>query len=108
MVLTEAAGDAELVLAILKALCPNISMDEHGRVVINHMKQADQTRIEERENLHIGIVMLTTLVFAMWAYECDPTGYTLSGWIALIAIVTMFIITIAYNVFRVLKLHKSL
>lgn len=83
-------------------------MDEHVRFVINHMKQVDQTRIEERENLHIGIVMLTTLVFAMWAYECDPTGYTLSGWIALIAIVTMFIITIAYNVFRVLKLHKSL
>jgi hypothetical protein len=108
MVPTEAAGDAELVLAILKALCPNISMDEHVRFVINHMKQVDQTRIEKRENLHIGIVMLTTLVFAMWAYECDPTGYTLSGWIALIAIVTMFIITIAYNVFRVLKLHKSL
>jgi hypothetical protein len=44
----------------------------------------------------------------MWAYECEPTGYTLSGWIALIAIATMFIITIAYNVFRVLKLAKSL
>ena len=108
MVLTEAADDAKLVLAILKGLCANIPVGEHVRVVINHMKQADQTRIEERENLHIGIVMLTTLVFAMWAYECDPTGYTLSGWIALIAIVTMFIIPIAYNVFRVLKLHKSL
>ena len=108
MVLTEAAGDAELALAILKALCTNISMDEHVRFVINHMKQVDQTRIEERKNLHIGIVILTTLVFAMWAYECEPTGYTLSGWIALIAIVTMFIITIAYNVFRVLKLAKSL
>jgi hypothetical protein len=108
MMLAEATGDAELVLAILKGLCANILVGEHVRVVINHMKQADQTRIEERENLHIGIVMLTTLVFAMWAYECDPTGYTLSGWIALIAIVTMFIIPIAYNVFRVLKLHKSL
>ena len=108
MVPTEAAGNAELVLAILKALCTNILVGEHGRVVINHMKQADLTRIEERENLHTGIVMLTSLVFAMWAYECDPTGYTLSGWVALIAIVTMFIITIAYNVFRVLKLHKSL
>ena len=108
MVLTEAAGDAELVLAILKGLCANILVGEHVRVVIDHMKQADQTRIEERENLHIGIVMLTTLVFAMWAYECDPTGYTLSGWLALIAIATTFIITIAYNVFRVLKLHKSL
>ena len=108
MMLAEATGDAELVLAILKGLCANILVGEHVRVVINHMKQADQTRIEERENLHIGIVMLTTLVFAMWAYECDPTGYTLSGWIALIAIVTMFIIPIAYNVFRVLKLHKLL
>ena len=108
MVLTKAAGDAELVLAILKALCTNISIDEHVRFVINHMKQVVQTRIEKRKNLHIGIVILTALVFAMWAYECEPTGYTLSSWIALIAIVTMFIITIAYNVFRVPKLDKSL
>jgi hypothetical protein len=108
MVLTEAAGNAELVLAILKALCPNILVSEHVRVVINHMKQADQSRIEERKKLHTGIAIITTLVFAMWAYECDPTGYTLSGWLALIAIATTFIITIAYNVFRVLKLHKSL
>ena len=50
MVLTEAAGDAELALAILKALCTNISMDEHVRFVINNMKQVDQTRIEERED----------------------------------------------------------
>lgn len=72
------------------------------------MEQVDKTWVGKRIKLHIGIVMLTTLVFAMWAYECDPTGYTLSGWIALIAIVTMFIITIAYNVFRVLKLDKLL
>ena len=72
------------------------------------MEQVDKTWVGKRIKLHIGIVMMTTLVFAMWAYECDPTGYTLSGWIALIAIVTMFIITIVYNVFRVLKLDKSL
>ena len=106
--LTEAAGDAELVLAILTSLCTNISIDEHVRFVINRMKQVDQTRIEKRKNLHISIVILTTLVFARWAYECEPTSYTLFGCIALIAIVTMFIITIAYNVFRVLKLDKSL
>ena len=103
-----ASGEAELVLAILKALCTNIFVGKHVRVSVSQMKQVDQTRIEERKNLHIGIVILTTLVFAMWAYECEPTGYTLSGWIALIAIATMFIITIAYNVFRVLKLAKSL
>ena len=108
MVLTEATGDAKFMLAILKALCTNIFVGKHVRVGVSQMKQMDQTRIEERKNLHIGIVILTTLVFVMWAYECDPTGYTLSGWIALIAIATMFIITIAYNVFRVLKLAKLL
>ena len=77
--LTEAAGDVELVLTILTTLYANISIDEHVRFVINRMKQVDQTRIEKRKNLHIGIVILTTLVFAMWAYECEPTGYTLSG-----------------------------
>ena len=89
-------------------LCRNIKAKKHLRVINYQMEQLDQTQREERKKLHTGIAIITTLVFAMWAYECDPTGYTLSGWIALIAIVTMFIITIAYNVFRVLKLHKSL
>ena len=62
------------------------------------MEQVDQTQREKRKNLHIGIAILTTVVFAMWAYECEPTGYTLSDWLALIAIATTFIITIAYNV----------
>ena len=72
------------------------------------MEQLDQTQREERKKLHIGIAIITTVVFAMWAYECEPTDYTLSGWLALIAIATTFIVTIAYNVFRVLKLDKSL
>ena len=44
------------------------------------------TGIEERKKLHIGIAILTTIIFAMWAYECDPSDYSLTGWLALIAI----------------------
>ena len=66
------------------------------------------TGIEERKKLHIGIAILTTIIFAMWAYECDPSDYSLTGWLALIAIATTLIATIAYNVFRVLKLEKLL
>jgi hypothetical protein len=66
------------------------------------------TGIEERKKLHIGIAILITIIFAMWAYECDPSDYSLTGWLALIAIATTFIATIAYNVFRVLKLEKLL
>ena len=72
------------------------------------MEQVEQTQREERKNLHIGIAIITTVVFAMRAYECEPTDYTLSGWLALIAIATTSIVTIAYNVLRVLKLDKSL
>ena len=108
MMLAEAGGDPELVLEILETLCTNILVGNHARVVICHMKQVDQTQIEERKKLHIGITILTTVLFAMWAYECDPTGYNMSGWIALIAIATTFTITIAYNILRVTKLYKSL
>ena len=72
------------------------------------MEQVDQPQREERKKLHISIAILTTVVFAMWAYECEPTDYTLYGWLTLIAIATTFILTIAYNVLRVLKLDKSL
>jgi hypothetical protein len=89
-------------------LCRNIKARKHLRVINYQMEQLDQTQREERKKLHTGIAIITKVVFAMWAYECEPTGYTLSGWLALIAIATTFIITIAYNVFRVLKLHKSL
>ncbi len=71
------------------------------------MEQVDKTWVGKRIKLHIGIAILSTVVFAIWAYECDPTDYTMSGWLALIAIATTFIITIAYNVFRVIKLCKS-
>ena len=63
--------------------------------------------IEERKKLHIGIAILTTIVFAVWAYECDPSDYSISGWLAVIALATTFVITIAYNVLRVIKLCKS-
>jgi hypothetical protein len=89
-------------------LCRNIKARKHLRVINYQMEQLDQTQREERKKLHTGIAIITTVVFAMWAYECEPTGYTLSGWLALIAIATTFIATIAYNVFRVLKLDKSL
>jgi hypothetical protein len=89
-------------------LCRNIKAKKHLRVINYQMEQLDQTQREERKKLHTGIAIITTVVFAMWAYECEPTGYTLSGWLALIAIATTFIATIAYNVFRVLKLDKSL
>ena len=72
------------------------------------MEQLDQTQREARKKLHTGIAIITTVVFAMSAYGCEITDYTLSGWVALIAIATTFIATIAYNVFRVLKLDKSL
>jgi len=65
------------------------------------------TGIEERKNLHIGIAILTTIIFAMWAYECDPSDYNLTGWLALISLAITFVITIVYNVLRVIKLCKS-
>jgi len=108
MMLAEATGDPELVLEILGTLCTSILVGNHARVVICHIKQVDQMQIEERKKLHIGIAILTTIIFAMWAYECDPSDYSLTGWLALIAIATTFIATIAYNVFRVLKLEKLL
>lgn len=108
MMLAEATGDPELVLEILGTLCTSILVGNHARVVICHIKQVDQMQIEERKKVHIGITILTTVLFAMWAYKCDPTGYNLSGWIALITIVTTFTITIAYNTLRVIKLYKSL
>ena len=71
------------------------------------MEQVDQMQIEECKRLYIGIAMLTTVVLSMWAYACDPTDYIMWGWQALIAIATTFILTIAYNVLRVIKLCKS-
>ena len=65
------------------------------------------TGIEERKKLHIGIAILTTIIFSMWAYECDPSDYSLTGWLALIALAITFVITIVYNVLRVIKLCKS-
>ena len=56
---------------------------------------------------HIGIAILTTIIFAMWAYECDPSDYSLTGWLALISLAITFVITIVYNVLRVIKLCKS-
>ena len=72
------------------------------------MEQLDQTQREARKKLHTGIAIITTVVFAVSVYGCEITDYTQSGWLALIAIATTFIATIAYNVFRVLKLDKSL
>ena len=65
------------------------------------------TGIEERKKLHIGIAILTTIIFAMRAYECDPSDYNLTGWLALISLAITFVITIVYNVLRVIKLCKS-
>ena len=65
------------------------------------------TGIEERKKLHIGIAILTTIIFAMWAYECDPSDYNLTGWLALISLAITFVITIVYNVLRVIKLCKA-
>ena len=89
-------------------LCRNIKAKKHLRVINYQMEQLDQTQREERKKLHTGIAIITTVVFTMSAYECEITDYTLSGWLASISIATTFIATIAYNVFRVLKLDKSL
>jgi hypothetical protein len=107
VIFIEAAGNTNVVQAFVATLCTNILTRKDLKVVIFHMEQVDKTQIEEHKNLHIGIAILTTIFFAMWAYECDPTDYTKSGWLALIAIATTFIMTIAYNVLRVIKLYKS-
>lgn len=108
MIFIEAAGDTNVFQAFVATLCTNILARKDLKVVICHMGKVDKTRIEKHKKLRIGIAILTTVVFAMWAYECDPTDYTMSGWLALIVIATTFIVTIAYNVLRVLKLDKSL
>ena len=107
MIFIEAAGDTNVVQAFVAKLCTNILARKDLKVVICHMGKVDKTLIEKHKKLHIGIAILTTVVFAIWAYECDPTDYTMSGWLALIAIATTFIITTAYNVLRVIKLYKS-
>ena len=107
MIFIEAAGDTNVVQAFVAKLCTNILARKDLKVVICHMGKVDKTLIEKHKKLHIGIAILTTVVFAIWAYECDPTDYTMSGWLALIAIATTFIITTAYNALRVIKLYKS-
>ena len=107
MVLTGFTDDIDLIQEFVEAVCTSIFAREHPRIVVFHVEQVDQTQIEERKKLHIGIAILTIVVLTLWAYECDPTDYTMSGWHALIAIVTTFILTIANNVLRVIKLYKS-
>ena len=105
--LAEGTGDANIVQAFVAALCINILARKYLKGFICHMEQVDKTGIEERKKLHIGIAILTTIVVAMWAYKCDPSDYSLSGWLALIALATTFVTTIAYNVLRVIELCKS-